>query len=193
MSDQPSQSLPAPLRVVPAPQGGSPARQDKLAAVANLCRSLLDAELQFYGQLEQLLTSMATSNLFSTEAATALSAQIGDLQRQRDEMNRARSGCQQALAMVLPRRSGEIRMSELEPHLQEEDRASLRSLRLQVVNRVEGMQRLLQRTDLLLSSRLFLFSDLITALTGQSLSSNCYGANGRHERHVPASTLEAVS
>ncbi len=181
------------LRVVSPPGAGSQDRQDKMAAVANLCRSLLDAELQFYDQLEQLLTSMATSNLFSTEAATALSSQIGDLQRQRDEMNRARSGCQQALMMVMQRRNGEVRMSELEPHLQEEDRASLRSLRLQVVNRVEGMQRLFQRTDLLLSSRLFLFSDLITALTGQSLASNCYGANGRRERHVPASTLEAVS
>jgi len=84
-------------------------------------------------------------------------------------------------------------MSDLEDHLPSGDRAEFRYRRLQVVSRVEGMQRLLRRTDMLLTSRHYLFSDLITALTGQSPSANCYGADGRREAHVPVSVTQAIS
>ena len=194
-----NQSPPPPtaqLRVTGSSRDQLPQSRDRqaaTAAVTQLCMDLLDAELQFYSKLEALLTDLATANLFSTEAATSLHEQIENLQRQRDEMSRNRIRCGRALAVIIRRPAGEVRMSELEPHLDREMRVELRQRRLEVVSRVSGTQRLLRRVDVILASRHAVFADLISALTGHSPSSNCYGANGRREGHLPVSILEAVS
>lgn len=176
-----------------APADQATCDPSEIATLAQQCICLLDAEFQFYDRLESLLTGIVTANLFSTDAATALSRQVDELQRQRDDLQRDRTRCQQTLASVLDCPADDARMSDLEALLLSAEGADLRQRRLRVASRIRGMQPLMRRIDVLLHSRHFLFTDFIATLTGQSPSANCYGADGRRDGHMPISVTHAIS
>lgn len=163
------------------------------STAANLCREALDAELRFYDQLEDILTALVTVNLFSPDSAASLSRRMDVLHQERIELDRRRRQCQQELARAIGRPDRGLRVAELEPLLPENERAELRQHRLLVLRRIEGIQRQLWRTDVLLAGRFEVCADLLAALTGQATDSNCYGATGRREHHFGGAVIEAVS
>ncbi|MBX3436457.1 MAG: hypothetical protein KF861_03130 [Planctomycetaceae bacterium] len=167
--------------------------RERISAAAQMCSALLESELAFCNELDQLLAAVMTADLFSTEAAASLSHQMDELRRQREEQGEARVHCQRALSSLLGPSGGPHRISALDRWLPEHERAEFRQLRLRVVQRLEGLQTLMQRSDRVVASRVYLFADLIAALTGQPLTADCYGADGRRERHVGGTLLEAVS